>query len=50
MKTEFKLILPIVILSCFWVNSQISESTINSIEPKVIEWRHHIHQNPELSN
>ena len=50
MKTEFKLILPIVILSCFWVTSQISESTINSIEPKVIEWRHHIHQNPELSN
>jgi amidohydrolase len=23
---------------------------IESIEPKVIEWRHHFHQNPELSN
>ncbi len=22
----------------------------NKIEPKVIEWRHHVHQNPELSN
>ena len=50
MKTEFKLFGLIVMLSGFWVTSQISESTINSIEPKVIEWRHHIHQNPELSN
>ena len=26
------------------------ESAINSVEEKVIEWRHYFHQNPELSN
>lgn len=27
-----------------------SESLAKEVEPKVIEWRHHIHQYPELSN
>lgn len=26
------------------------EKLAKKVEPKVIEWRHHIHQNPELSN
>ncbi|MBT7655930.1 MAG: amidohydrolase, partial [Flavobacteriales bacterium] len=29
---------------------QISQKSYSKIEPKVIEWRHDIHQNPELSN
>jgi len=28
----------------------ITEAELNDIEPKVIEWRRHLHQNPELSN
>ncbi|MDB4643593.1 amidohydrolase [Flavobacteriaceae bacterium] len=32
---------------CF---SQIQDSTFNAIESKVVQWRHEIHQNPELSN
>ncbi|MEQ9231330.1 MAG: amidohydrolase, partial [Cyclobacteriaceae bacterium] len=27
-----------------------SEKLAKEVEPKVIEWRHHFHQNPELSN
>jgi amidohydrolase len=30
--------------------AQINYSTFNSIESKVVQWRHEIHQNPELSN
>ncbi|MEK9613063.1 MAG: amidohydrolase, partial [Flavobacteriaceae bacterium] len=30
--------------------AQVKESTFDKIESKVIKWRHHIHQNPELSN
>jgi amidohydrolase len=26
------------------------EKMVNDIEPQVIKWRHHLHQNPELSN
>lgn len=50
MINKFKFVSIFGILSSFWLSAQISESTINSIEPKVIQWRHHIHQNPELSN
>ncbi len=32
------------------VQAQVNENAYDAIEPKVIEWRHHIHQNPELSN
>ncbi|MEP2935132.1 MAG: amidohydrolase [Gilvibacter sp.] len=32
-----------------WAQSNY-DSAINQIEEKVIEWRHHFHQNPELSN
>jgi amidohydrolase len=30
--------------------AQVKESTFDKVESKVIKWRHHIHQNPELSN
>lgn len=33
------------------INAQTDlESDFNAIEPKVIEWRHHFHEHPELSN
>lgn len=32
------------------LHAQIDEATFNTVESKIIEWRHHIHQNPELSN
>ena len=37
-------------LCIFGLKAQIDESLFNEVESKVIEWRHHIHQNPELSN
>jgi len=33
-----------------YLQAQIKEEAYNQVEHKVIEWRHHIHQNPELSN
>ena len=45
--TRFSLLL---VLISFSAVAQISDSTINSIESKVIQWRHEIHQSPELSN
>lgn len=32
------------------ITAQIPEKVYQKIEPKVIEWRHDIHQHPELSN
>lgn len=32
------------------IKAQLNEKIFDNIEPKLIEWRHHIHQNPELSN
>jgi len=41
-------------LCCLIISSAFSQTTLEQdiidIEPKVIEWRHHFHQNPELSN
>ena len=46
--TIFALTVSILMSSlCF---SQIQDSTFNAIESKVVQWRHEIHQNPELSN
>ena len=45
--TRFSLLL---VLISFSAVAQIRDSIINSIESKVIQWRHEIHQNPELSN
>ena len=44
---------PIYLTVLFAISSlkgQIQEIEYTNIESKVIEWRHHIHQNPELSN
>ena len=32
------------------INGQINDADFDNLEPKLIEWRHHLHQNPELSN
>lgn len=32
------------------LHAQIDKNAFNTVESKVIEWRHHLHQNPELSN
>lgn len=32
------------------IHSQIEKGALESVADKVIQWRHHIHQNPELSN
>jgi len=45
---------PVIVATQFVVAQPALKSQIdnlaNSIEPKVIEWRRHFHQNPELSN
>ena len=38
------------IMSFGIIKAQLNEKIFDNIEPKLIEWRHHIHQNPELSN
>lgn len=45
----------IILLLCFFVSSlsfsqQLLEQDIIAIENKLVNWRHHFHQNPELSN
>jgi amidohydrolase len=47
-----KRILLALLLASFSANAQeqLSKEIYNSIEPKVIAWRHDIHQNPELGN
>ncbi len=45
----------IILLLCFFVSSlsfsqQLLEQDIIAIEKKLVNWRHHFHQNPELSN
>lgn len=46
-------LLSIAILTYSSLQSQLPaeiQKAIDKIEPKCIEWRHHIHQNPELGN
>ena len=51
MKSNFTtLALTVSILMSSLCFSQIQDSTFNAIESKVVQWRHEIHQNPELSN
>ncbi|OUU19672.1 MAG: N-acyl-L-amino acid amidohydrolase [Flavobacteriaceae bacterium TMED48] len=38
------------LVSSLLLHSQINSTDIDQVESKVIKWRHHIHQNPELSN
>jgi len=39
-----------LIASTNLLRAQINSSDFDQVASKVIEWRHHIHQNPELSN
>ena len=39
-----------VLFSIGMLHGQLNSNQFNEIESKVIEWRHQIHQNPELSN
>lgn len=50
MKTIKKIFLTILLGFNSYIAAQIEEKSYNKIENKVIKWRHHIHQNPELSN
>lgn len=46
-----KYLLGLLLVSSFCIHSQSSvEQDIIDVEDKLIEWRHHFHQNPELSN
>lgn len=49
MKKLITIVCIIVTTSAVWAQNGY-DSAINSIEEKVIEWRHYFHQNPELSN
>ncbi len=40
----------LLIFSFYTVQGQIKNNDFTAIENKVIEWRHHLHKNPELSN
>ncbi len=46
-----KIIFLLILLSFnFTITGQYEKEIFKKIENKVIKWRHHIHQNPELSN
>lgn len=50
MKTTNPFLVLGFLVSSLLLHSQINPAYIDQVEPKVIKWRHHIHQNPELSN
>ena len=50
MKTTNPFLVLGFLVSSLLLHSQINSSDIDQVESKVIKWRHHIHQNPELSN
>lgn len=50
MKTSNQFIILGFLVSNLFLHSQINPADYDQVESKVIEWRHHIHQNPELSN
>lgn len=50
MKQAITLSLLFICTSFHMLTAQIQEKEFSKIEAKVVEWRHHIHQNPELSN
>lgn len=50
MKTSNQFIILGFLASSLFLHSQINPADYDQVESKVIEWRHHIHQNPELSN
>jgi amidohydrolase len=50
LKTSSQFIILGFLVSSLFLHSQINPADYDQVESKVIEWRHHIHQNPELSN
>ena len=50
MKTTYRFLVLGFLVSSLLLHSQINPDDIDQVESKVIKWRHHIHQNPELSN
>jgi amidohydrolase len=50
LKTSNQFIILGFLVSSLFLHSQINPTDYDQVESKVIEWRHHIHQNPELSN
>lgn len=50
METSNQFIILGFLVSNLFLHSQINPADYDQVESKVIEWRHHIHQNPELSN
>jgi amidohydrolase len=50
LKTSNQFIILGFLVSSLFLHSQINPADYDQVESKVIEWRHHIHQNPELSN
>lgn len=50
MKTSYLYLVPLLVLNTGVIHAQLSEAEFSEVETKVIKWRHHIHQNPELSN
>lgn len=50
MKTTNPFLVLGFLVSSLLLHSQINPADIDQVESKVIKWRHHIHQNPELSN
>jgi amidohydrolase len=56
-KTRISLMILIMVVTCHGILAQkqdklksVIESKIAEIEPVVIEWRHYLHEHPELSN
>ena len=48
---KFKFLFILMITSSLFAQMDKDLQTdIEAIEPQIIEWRHHFHQNPELSN
>jgi amidohydrolase len=50
LKTSNQFIILGFLVNSLFLHSQINSADYDQVESKVIEWRHHIHQNPELSN
>jgi amidohydrolase len=50
LKTSNQFIILGFLVSSLFLHSQINPADYDQVESKVIKWRHHIHQNPELSN
>jgi len=50
LRTSKTLLILALFASTNLLRAQINSSDFDQVASKVIEWRHHIHQNPELSN